>query len=537
MDIKNPNWWKEAITYEIYPRSFKDSNNDGIGDMKGIIQKLDYLQELGIDVLWLCPFFKSPMDDMGYDISDFKEIDPIFGTMEDFDTLLMEAKKRNMYIMMDLVMNHCSDEHSWFIEACKSTDNPYHDYFIWTDKPNNWQSIFRGSVWEYVEAVDKYYLHIFSKKQPDLNWENPKLRAEMKDIMHFWLSKGVAGLRFDAITAISKPLGFPDIPSNVEVTDFISFGPHLQEWLEEIHTEVLSQYNVTTVGEGPPQGSSAISSITGDDKCLQSLHVFGPISQDVRDGELFKKWPFDARRWYEQNKEWIEYVEELGIWNTSFIQNHDHPRIVSRYGNDGEYWEKSAILWGVWNLTQKASIYIYQGDELGMKNYPFKDISDFQDVQILNLAKEIEANGENIKDYWEAICHRARDNARTPMQWDKNQSHYGFTEATPWLKVNDNGIDAQTSPILPAYKALIALRKQYKDDFVYADIVFDDYNGDNIIAYRRGDCKIILNFSDEEKTYHLPKGKILFNNYDAYEDNKLKSWQAMIIQSPEEKER
>ncbi len=529
MLIKSPNWWKEAVIYEIYPRSFNDSNGDGIGDIKGIIEKLDYLKDLGIDILWICPFFKSPMNDMGYDISDFKSIDPLFGSMVDFDELLVEAKKRSLYIMIDLVMNHCSDEHVWFIEACKSACNPYHDYFIWCHKPNNWQSIFRGSAWEYVKTVDKYYLHIFSKKQPDLNWENPKLRQEMKDIMGFWLKKAVVGLRFDAITAISKPKAFPDIPPNIEVTDFISFGPHLKEWLEEIYNEVLSQYDVTTVGEGPPQASSAISSITGDDKCLQSLHVFGPISQDVRDGELFKKWPFDTKRWYDQNKKWIEYVENLGIWNTSFIQNHDHPRIVSRYGNDSEYWKPSAILWGVWNLTQKASIYIYQGDEIGMKNYPFSDISEFQDVQILNLAKEIEAKGENIRDYWEAICYRARDNARTPMQWDKAAPYYGFSDVEPWLKVNDNDIDVKTSPILPAYKLLIALRKEYKNDLVYSDIIFDEYKNNNVIAYKRGKLKIILNFSDDEKKYNLPKAEILFNNYEDIKDNQLKPWQAIIV--------
>ncbi|MFV0431023.1 MAG: glycoside hydrolase family 13 protein [Alphaproteobacteria bacterium] len=532
MTSHNPTWWKEAIVYEIYPRSFKDSNNDGIGDIVGIIEKLDYLQELGIDMLWLCPFFKSPMDDMGYDISDFCAIDAIFGTMEDFDRLIIEAKKRNIFIMIDLVMNHCSDEHFWFKEACKSEDNPYHDYFIWSDKPNNWQSIFRGSVWEYVPDLNKYYLHIFSKKQPDLNWKNPKLRQEMKDIMRFWLNKGVKALRFDAITAISKPEGLPDIPPNVEVTDFISFGPHLQQWLEEVYQEVLAQYDVATVGEGPPQKSDAISTITGDDKCLQSLHVFGAISQDVRDGQLFQKWPFDAALWYKHNRQWIEYTHHLGIWNTSFIQNHDHPRIVSRYGNDGEFWEKSAILWAVWNLTQKATIYIYQGDELGMKNFPFTSINQFRDIQILNLAKEITTKGEDIKDHWQAICHRARDNARTPMQWDKSQPYYGFSKKQPWIAVNDNQIDTNNSPILPFYQKLISLRKAYKDILVYGDIIFDDYRDNGVISYlRKGDeqsFQIVMNFSDDYQEYKLPKSEILFNNYNNIEPNKLKPWQAVI---------
>lgn len=533
MNINKPAPWKEAIVYEIYPRSFNDSNDDGIGDIKGITAKLDYLQDLGVDMLWLCPFFKSPMDDMGYDISDFRDIDPLFGTMADFDNLLHEAQKRDISIMIDLVMNHCSDEHFWFTEACKSVDNPYHDYFIWTDKPNNWKSIFRGSAWEYVPEVGQYYMHTFSKKQPDLNWQNPKLRQEMKDIMRFWLDKGVKALRFDAITAISKPTDFPDIPANMELTDFISFGPYLTEWLNEIYSEVLSEYDVTTVGEGPPQGSSKISTITGDDKCLQSLHVFGPISQDVRDGELFRKWPFDPKRWYNQNREWIEYIQGLDIWNTSFIQNHDHPRIVSRYGNDKEFWQQSASLWAVWNLTQRATIYIYQGDELGMKNYPFTTLDEFQDVQIINLAKEIKERGEDIKDYWPAICHRARDNARTPMQWDKNKPYYGFSAHKPWLNVNDNNIDAQSSPILPAYKELIKLRKNHKDSLVYGEIIFDDYRDNAIIAYKRQSADeilyIIMNFSDETKDYHFANGEILFNNYDAFNPSQIQPWQAVIL--------
>ncbi len=532
MDFTQKDWWKSAITYEIYPRSFMDSNNDGVGDLQGIIQKLDYLQSLGIDILWLCPFFKSPMDDMGYDISDFRAIDPIFGSMEDFNQLLEQTQKRGMGIMMDLVMNHCSDEHFWFQEACKSVDNPYHDYFIWSDKPNNWQSIFRGSCWEYVPNVNRYYLHIFSKKQPDLNWNNPKLRKEIKDIMRFWLDKGVKALRFDAITAISKPAGFPDCPPNTEITDFISFGENLAPWLKEIHEEVLSKYNVATVGEGPPQGSDKLTLITGDDKCLQSLHVFGAISQDVRDGELFKKWPFEPKRWYQDQTAWIDYVEKNHIWNTSFIQNHDHPRIVSRYGNDTDYWQQSAILWAVWNLTQKASVYIYQGDKLGMRNFPFTDISEFQDVQILNLAKELEEKGDNIKNHWDAVLHRARDNARTPMQWDKSLPFYGFSAHAPWLAVNNNDIDAQDSPILKAYQQLIALRKQHKV-LCFGDISFAPYKDDNIITYQRvgknQQFTIILNFGDAPQEFDYNPNAVIFNNYDNLYNKIIQPWQALIL--------
>ncbi len=532
MDFTQKDWWKSAITYEIYPRSFMDSNDDGIGDLQGIIQKLDYLQSLGIDVLWLCPFFKSPMDDMGYDISDFCDIDPIFGTLKDFDQLLQETEKRGMGIMMDLVMNHCSDEHHWFTEACKSVDNPYHDYFIWTDKPNNWQSIFRGSCWEYVPTVDRYYLHIFSKKQPDLNWNNPRLREEMKNIMRFWLDKGVKALRFDAITAICKPAGFPDCPPNVEITDFISFGEHLPQWLDEIYQDVLSHYNVATVGEGPPQGSSQLSLITGDDKCLQALHVFGAISQDVRDGELFKKWAFEPKRWYDDQTSWISYIASQNIWNTSFIQNHDHPRIVTRYGNDTKFWAQSAILWGVWNLTQKASIYLYQGEELGMRNYPFSDINEFQDIQILNLAGELEQKGDHISNHWDAVLHRARDNARTPMQWDKDLPFYGFSTQKPWLNVNDNHIDAKTSPVLLAYQQLIKLRKQY-DALALGEIEFEPYMDNNIICYHRvlNDQKltIILNFGNIAQDYTYATDAVLFNNYQTTGGKQLKPWQALII--------
>lgn len=530
----NPTPWKEAVIYQIYPRSFKDSNGDGIGDINGIIEKLDYIQSLGVDIIWLSPFFKSPMDDMGYDVSDYRDIDPIFGTMKDFENLVAESDKRGFIIMMDMVMNHCSDEHFWFTEACKSVDNPYHDYFIWTDKPNNWVSLFSGSAWEYVPSVGKYYLHVFSQKQPDLNWENPKLRHEMKDIIRFWLDKGVKAIRFDAITSISKPYGFPNAPDNLGLTDFISFGPHLAEWLEEINQEVFAEYDVITVGEGPAIVDDEITTITGDDKCLQTLHVFNAHGQDIRGGVLFKAWPFDVAQWQKDSQNWAQDCDRLGIWNTSVIQNHDLPRIVSRFGNDAEYWQQSASLWAVWNLTQKAAIYVYQGEELGMRNHEFTSFDEYKDVQVLNFAKEVAAKGENLADYWNDINYRARDNARTPMQWDKTQPYYGFSAHKPWINGNEDGIDAMTSPIIDIYKQLIILRKQYKDILVYGDIVFDENKGDAIISYKRiGKDKtwqILLNFSDETKAYPISYGKIIYNNYDQLSQEQLQPWQAVIIE-------
>ncbi|MGL5347194.1 MAG: glycoside hydrolase family 13 protein [Peptostreptococcaceae bacterium] len=533
-------WWKESVVYQIYPRSFNDSNGDGIGDIKGIIEKLDYLKELGIDIIWLSPVYKSPNDDNGYDISDYRNIMDEFGDLEDFEILLSEAHKRNIKILMDLVVNHTSDEHSWFVESKKSIDNKYRDYYIWKDskdlkEPNNWGSVFSGSAWQLDEATGMYYLHLFSKKQPDLNWENENLRNEVYDMMKWWLDKGIDGFRMDVINFISKNQDFP----NGEVSEggnYGDFGPHsmngprVHEFLKEMNNEVLSKYDIVTVGETPGVSVEEAKKYVGEDEKELNM-VFQFEHMDIGNGPN-GKWdnnPFKLTELKSIMSKWQYGLEENG-WNSLYFNNHDQPRVVSRFGNDKEYWKESAKMLGTCLHMLKGTPFIYQGEELGMTNVRFEDINDYKDIEILNAYEELVNKNGNTHEYMmNGIYGRGRDNARTPMQWDDSENS-GFTNGTPWIKVNDNykTINAKaqlddSDSIFNYYKKLIKIRKE-NEVITYGKYDLLLAEDENIYAYTRAlnDIKLLVmcNFSKSKQSVKFEdeivyKSKeLLISNYD-----------------------
>jgi oligo-1,6-glucosidase len=535
-------WWKESVVYQIYPRSFMDSNGDGIGDIKGITSKLDYLKELGIDVVWLSPVYKSPNDDNGYDISDYRNIMDEFGTMADWEEMLEEMHKRGIKLMMDLVVNHSSDEHAWFIESKKSKGNPYRDYYIWRPskdgrEPTNWESAFSGSTWEYDESTDEYFLHIFSKKQPDLNWENPTVRKEVYDLMKFWLDKGVDGFRMDVINYISKVDEYPDAPNPegkkyVSGHEYFMNGPRIHEFLREMNQEVLSKYDIITVGEMPGVTPEQGKLYTADKrKELQMVFQFEHMDLDSVPGK--GKWALAPLKLTDLKKsftKWQKGLEGEG-WNSLYWNNHDQPRIVSRFGNDSkEYREISAKMLATCLHMLQGTPYIYQGEEFGMTNVRFKTIEEYKDIETLNMYKEkVHVHGENPEDIMTSIYTKGRDNARTPVQWN-DTSNGGFTSGTPWVKVNPNYTDINAeqavqnlNSIFHYYKELIQLRKK-NDIIVYGtyDLILED--DEQIYAYTRtlGDEKLLVvcNFSGETPTFVLPshikfKSKgIVISNYD-----------------------
>jgi oligo-1,6-glucosidase len=547
-----PKWWKEAVVYQIYPRSFKDSNGDGIGDLKGITSKLDYIKALGVDVIWLSPHYDSPNADNGYDIRDYRKVMKEFGTMEDFDELLKGVKQRGMRLVLDLVVNHTSDEHHWFVESRKSKDNPYRDYYIWRPgkdggPPNNYTSFFSGSAWTLDPATNEYYLHWFAVKQPDLNWDNPKVRHEVYDLMKFWLDKGVDGFRMDVIPFISKQPGLPDIPPEYKDRPqyFYTQGPHLHEYLQEMNREVLSKYDVMTVGEA--------FGVT-----LEQT----PMLVDERRHELDMIFNFDAVRLGHPTARWegwtlprlkaiyTEQDQKLDVhnWNTIFLSNHDNPRVVSTYGDDDAQWRvPSAKVLATMVLTLKGTPFLYQGDELGMTNYPFKALGDFDDIEVKNAWKAHVGTGEISADDFLAIVRKvARDNARTPMQWD-DTANGGFTSGSkPWLAVNPNykQINAAQETADPAsiyhyFQQMLALRKSTKA-FAYGTYEDLDPQNEKIFAYTRTLGKerylIVLNFSRDAVSYSVPKniraGKIVLSNLDSTEQNtnklSLKGWEARV---------
>ncbi|MCB9455369.1 MAG: alpha-glucosidase [Anaerolineaceae bacterium] len=528
-------WWKESVVYQIYPRSFYDSNGDGIGDLRGIIQKLDYLKELGVDVVWLSPVYKSPNDDNGYDISDYRDIMDEFGTLADWEELLDGMHQRGIKLVMDLVVNHTSDEHPWFVESRKSKDNPYRDYYIWhpgrdDHEPNNWVSYFSGSAWQYDEVTGEYYLHLFSKKQPDLNWENPKVRAEIYDMMHWWLRKGIDGFRMDVINMISKTPGLPD----ADVTSrnryqyggqhFIC-GPRLLEFMGEMKREVLSKYDILTVGETPDVTTQNAIDLTNEtDGALNMVFQFEHMDIDAAAPGSSRRsvvpWKLaDLKRVMTR---WQKDLENQG-WNSIYLSNHDQPRTVSRFGNDSTYRVESAKLLATFTHLQQGTPYIYQGDEIGMTNIAFEAIDDYRDIETLNLYHELVAEQEMDAAAVLAILHaKSRDNARTPVQWD-DSPHAGFTTGTPWIKVNPNyrAINVQQALADPDsvfyyFQKLIRLRKQYPI-FVYGDynLILDDHP--QIYAFTRtmGDEQLLvmLNFTAEEPVFVLPEG-VSFNHQE-----------------------
>ena len=551
-------WWKESVVYQIYPRSFCDSNGDGIGDLNGITGKLDYLKELGIDVIWLSPVYKSPNDDNGYDISDYQAIMDEFGTMEDFDRMLATAHEKGIKIMMDLVVNHTSDEHKWFIESRKSTDNPYRDYYIWRPAkedgslPNNWGSCFSGPAWEYDKTTDMYFLHLFSKKQPDLNWDNPAVRRDVFDMMNWWLKKGVDGFRMDVISLISKEPGLPD--KEPGINGYATFnvsanGPHVHEYLQEMRQKALNNADTITVGEcSGVTLEEAKKYARSDEKELNMVFQFEHM--DVDSDEKAGKWTtrkMDLRDLKKILTRWQKGLQDIA-WNSLYWENHDQPRSVSRFGNDSdEYREISAKMLATCIHMMQGTPYVYQGEELGMTNCPFNTLDNFRDLESINAFHELTEQGKMTEeDMMAAIGYKGRDNARTPMQWD-DSAYAGFSTATPWIMVNPNytKINAKDQinredSVFKYYQKLIKLRHE-SELIVYGtyDLILDDDK--DIYAYIRtlGDEKLIVycNFSENTREVELPEeftnGKVLISNYiDAKVNHKitLRPYEAIVIQ-------
>ena len=553
----NEKWWKNAVVYQIYPRSFKDSNGDGIGDLEGIYEKLDYLAELGIDVIWMSPVYKSPNDDNGYDISDYQDIMDDFGTMADFDRVLAKAHSLNIKIMMDLVVNHTSDEHKWFIESKKSKDNPYHDYYMWADPdkngnpPNRWESCFSGSAWEYVESVGQFYLHSFSRKQPDLNWDNPKVREEVFKMMTWWCDKGIDGFRMDVISMISKYPGLPDGPENGNgyTGNTSCDGPNIHTYLREMNEKVLSKYRLITVGECPgvnAEQAKKYANIDGSelDMIFQFEHVSGSALKPCHHG----KWDGEAMTMPELRANFTKWQKDLEgcAWNSLFLSNHDQPRCVSRFGNDSEqYRELSAKMLATMTHFQKGTPYVYQGEELGMTNAYMENIADYRDIESLNAYKELTTKenipAKTVMGYIKAV---GRDNARTPMQWDASDNG-GFTSGTPWLQVNKNyktiNAAAQVNDpdsVFAYYKKLIALRhtNEVMVNGVY-DVLIPDHP--QIYAYTRtlGDKQLLVLCNDSEKEVGVPAEieekiagaqGILIQNYKDVKAGVLRPYEAVV---------
>lgn len=542
-------WWKESVVYQIYPRSFMDSDNDGIGDIKGITSKLDYLKNLGIDVIWLSPVFKSPNDDNGYDISDYEDIMDEFGTMSDFDELLSEAHNRGIKIIMDLVVNHSSDEHKWFVEARKSKDNPYRDYYIWRDgkdgsTPNNWDSIFSGSAWEYDEETNQYFLHLFSKKQPDLNWENENLRQAVYSMMKFWLDKGIDGFRMDVCNLFSKAEGLPDIGEEGPEGIYMN-GPKIHDYLHEMNKEVLSKYDIMTVGETPGVSPKHARDYVGEDRDELNMVFHFELMDLPNASDKFYKKPYKLTDIKNIFMKWYDGLENIG-WNSLFMNNHDQPRMVSRFGDDSKYRIESAKMLATLIHTFKGTPYIYQGEEIGMTNICFDDIKKYRDIETINYYNE-KIKNEDEKSLIERIKITSRDNARTPMQWDNNLNG-GFSKATPWIDVNPNykQINVKESledsnSIFNYYKELIKLRHN-NDTIVYGDVKLIYPENESIFAYTRNledeQLMVVLNFYENEIDFKIPdnidinKLETILSNYKdkiiKNETIKLRPYEAIV---------
>ena len=520
-------WWKEGVVYQIYPRSFNDSNQDGIGDLQGIIEKLDYIKSLGVDIIWLCPVYKSPNDDNGYDISDYYDIMDDFGTMDDFDEFLSKSHDLDLKIIMDLVVNHTSDEHEWFKESRLSLDNPKRDYYIWKKgkeggPPNNWPSFFRGPAWELDSITNEYYLHYFSKKQPDLNWENPKVRQEVYDLMKFWLDKGVDGFRMDVITLISKR-HFNDTPYS-EFGDIINQlyanGPRVHEYLHEMNQEVLQNYDIMTVGEGPGiNPESGLNYVKEDRNELNMMFHFDHMMLGFGPEGRFDPEPIDIVKFKSIFFQWDDLLKKDG-WGSIFLGNHDFPRMVSKFGNDDQYRVESAKLLTLLLFTLRGTVYIYQGDEIGMTNVAFDSFDDYNDVEIRNTYHEWVEKGLDTNKLLKAVHISGRDNARTPVQWN-DTPNAGFTTEDPWLKINPNyksiNVESQEkdkNSILNFCRQVIQFRKSHLT-LVYGEFLIIQPHHPDIFAYKRWDDDkaylVLLNFSDHGQLFQVDD-KILSGN-------------------------
>ena len=534
-------WWKESVVYQIYPRSFMDSNGDGIGDIQGIISKLDYLKELGINCIWICPIYSSPNDDNGYDISDYKGIMHEFGTMEDFDQLLKEVHDKGMKLILDLVINHTSDEHPWFIESRSSKNNPYRDYYIWKSgkdgqEPNNWASIFGGSVWEYDSNSNEYFMHVFSRRQPDLNWENPNVKKDLYEMIHWWLKKGIDGFRVDAISHIKKVVGFPDLPNPKKLPYVPSFKGHMnregiQVFLKELKQETFSHYDIMTVGEANGVKVEDAEDWVGEEKGVfnmvfqfEHLDLWGKSATGGLDIQALK----------ETLTKWQKGLEEIG-WNALFLENHDQPRSISTWGSE-EYWSQSAKCLATMYFFMQGTPFIYQGQEIGMTNVRFSAIDDYKDVAIKNLYKEEKEKGKTHQEIMDIIWKNGRDNARTPMQW-MNKENGGFTTGTPWIQLNSNYQRINVSEqiqnpfsIYHYYRKLIQLRKKYSV-LVYGNYDLILAESDQLYAYTRTleneKFMIVTNLFNLNAIFSIPQElkkndlTLMISNYEVNQNEDL----------------
>ncbi|MEE4409828.1 MULTISPECIES: glycoside hydrolase family 13 protein [unclassified Serratia (in: enterobacteria)] len=518
-----PTWWKQAVFYQVYPRSFKDTNGDGIGDINGIIEKLDYLKTLGIDAIWINPHYDSPNVDNGYDIRDYRNIMKEYGTMEDFDRLIAEMKKRNMRLMIDVVINHTSDQHPWFVQSKSSKDSPYRNYYFWRDgkdgqAPNNYPSFFGGSAWQKDDKTNQYYLHYFSRQQPDLNWDNPKVRQELYDMLRFWLDKGVSGLRFDTVATYSKIPGFPDLPQQ-RVANFAeeyTKGPNIHRYVNEMNREVLSHYDVATAGEifGVPLEQS-INFVDSRRNELNIAFTFDLLRLDRYVDERWRRKDWNLAQ-FRQTIDKVDHTAGKYGWNAFFLDNHDYPRALSHFGDDRPQWRvASAKALATLILTQRATPFIYQGSELGMTNYPFKKMDDFEDIEVKGFWHDYVKTGKVTADeFLHNVRQTSRDNNRTPFQWDAGKNA-GFTAGTPWFKINPNytAINAASqvndpNSIFNYYRQLIKIRHDIPT-LTYGTYRDLDPENESVYAYTRtlGTEKylVIINFKEKTIRYSLPK--------------------------------
>ena len=548
-------WWKEAVVYQIYPRSFKDSNGDGIGDLKGITSKLDYLKSLGIDVVWLNPIFSSPNDDNGYDISDYRGIMKEFGTMQDFDELLKGMHDRKLKLVMDLVVNHSSDEHEWFKQSRSSRDNPYRNYYHWwpaeKGKPKPRRSFFdvNGDAWKFDELTNSYYLHYFSQKQPDLNWENPRLRAEIYAMMRFWFDKGVDGFRMDVIPFISKDTTFPEMPTEFKGDwgRFYANGPHVHQYLQEMNKEALSKYDVMTVAEGAGvTAADALDYVDAERNELNMLYHFEGVSLGYLPDSLKIPDPkgYSLVEFKNIYSKWDGVFANKG-WGTIYLGNHDQPRMVTRWGNDAPQWrELSSKMLTTFLFTMRATPYYYAGDELGMSNIKFDRIEDYRDIESLNWYQQIKNKGGDLRQFLEAQKIAARDNGRTPFQWDAT-ANTGFTSGTPWLKVNPNyktvnvaAEENDPNSCLNYFRRMVKLRKD-NPVLIYGKYTLIDPDNPEVYAYTREfegkKILVLLNFRNKAASVKtgldLSKGKVLLGNYPtASQAEQLRPYEAVIYE-------
>ncbi len=552
-------WWKEGVVYQIYPRSYKDSTGNGVGDIYGIIEKLDYIKSLGVDIIWLCPVYESPNDDNGYDISDYRKISDDFGGTEAFDLLLKSMHDRGLKLVMDLVLNHTSDEHKWFKTAKTSKDNPYRDYYFWKDgkdglPPNNWKSFFNGSAWEFDDASDQYYLHLFTKKQPDLNWDNPKVRQEIHDIVEFWCKKGVDGFRMDVISLISKQEGLPNshVPEDFGETikNYYANGPKIHDYLNELNQKVLSKYDIMTVGEGPGIDlENGLDYVAEERNELNMIFHFDHLFIDNGLGGKYDPVDFSLSKFKTIFGDWDNRLRHQG-WGSIFLGNHDFSRMVNRFGDAENFRIESSKLLALLLFSMRGTVYVYQGDEIGMTNVAYPDISYYNDVETLNAYKELEAKGMDEQTLMKLVHKQSRDNARSPMQWNALK-HAGFTEGKPWLLVNENyktiNVESQQNDpnsILNFYRKLTAIRKQYKT-LVYGDYQCFDVTNDTSFFYKRWDNEgsflVLLNFTGNPLSIDIDEDllnytSIISNYNNSLTSEPLKPWEARLLKRSENHE-